>query len=974
MKHFFPLLVVVGLLTDTTFVSAQAYLNLGQKRTNLVSELRILGPLQPPSWTATYPLLSPNYNYNFGDIPTHYVGNFGYVYLYSDSTYAYYDYFYRNAGNWTTGGDTSLNNPNASMYGDFGIQLPIGQGGYPSYYSFGLSSSSYNVAGLKYQSVTVIYNSSFYGWVINAGQTVNTTLPFNTAQTFDLGQNVETPSFAVQDYWYGPFNNYPGDPKLPSPQNTIRQSQNAFLVGSQFKITTNVVWVQEGVYRPGLTLPPGYSSPLLYTYMQQYFDSAWKADPITGNVARLSGTNWNGIGKINTNSAVRTGSLSGQGYYYVPSEFGKSILITQPQENGFYGELPFYALQMRVDKNRDGVLDTNDVTTAANPQVFWVNNDSDRSTYTTDDLWDEEDVTSSTNDAQFVISKSRIPSLRDLEDYDRLHIRGLNELCRDLPNGLGYTVKLRWKTISSGSPGIFVFKSADTNGTSGYLTNATAAAAQIYPTLYPTNASEPGGSTLAIGRVESGINAVLVDDSVASINDFFIYCGTSRGAGELAVSVYKGTSLIGESSVFLDIRDVKELYERWTLGDGNGGSAATSPSLVADGLPAGVSATQFGDSPSSGQTYILFVHGWNMSPFDKDAFAETAFKRLYWQGYTNRFGALRWPTTYGFTGSITNLAYDPDNYDNGEYAAWHSAEGLRQHILNLDSHYTTNRVYLLAHSMGNIVSGEALALNAEKYHGGQIVNRYVASQAAVPIHCYSSVAPPADFINFQHTPPLFSASYPFANWDSSTANVYPGWLSTNVASCLARVNFFNANDFALSQDAWQFNQALKPDAPYNANAPYYGPIFAYEYIHFSTASLPIVSGSSFSPAAHVIPSPARNGASPPLFRILPGIFDLRNASGLFFFDFEYNLNDMYQVMAYASESRTIPLGVLGETGVLESKLNLTDIWPSDSDPLDGKNYGRHKWHSAEFRSNNMGQSSYWANLIGRNGFFIFSDR
>jgi hypothetical protein len=124
----------------------------------------------------------------------------------------------------------------------------------------------------------------------------------------------------------------------------------------------------------------------------------------------------------------------------------------------------------------------------------------------------------------------------------------------------------------------------------------------------------------------------------------------------------------------------------------------------------------------------------------------------------------------------------------------------------------------------------------------------------------------------------------------------------------------------------------------------------------------------------VIPSPARNGASPPLFRILPGIFDLRNASGLFFFDFEYNLNDMYQVMAYASESRTIPLGVLGETGVLESKLNLTDIWPSDSDPLDGKNYGRHKWHSAEFRSNNMGQSSYWANLIGRNGFFIFSDR
>lgn len=973
MKRFLPLFVAVGLLANITFVSAQSYLNLLKKRTNVVSELRILGPLNPPSWTVTYPLLAPNYDYSYNDPTYHYVGNYGYIYLGPDLVHPgdyLYDYIYRNTGNWTTGGDTSLNNSSAEMGGSFGIQLPYLPNNYPINYSFMLSSSSYNVAGLHYQSVFVAYTGSggsVSGWAVNSGQTVNTTLPFSTAQTFDLGQNVETPSFAIADYWYGSFFNYPQDTKLPSPQNTTRQTQNALFVGAVGQTTTNVVWVEEGVYRPGLTLPPGSSSPWLYTYMQQYFDSAWKADPTTGTVPRTSTLNWNDVYKVNTNSAVRTGVLSGLGYYYKPTQFGKSILITQPQENGYYGEVPFYALQMLVDQNRDGVLNTNDVTSSTNLHVFWMDNDCDRSTYSADDLWDEQDIqtnATTVSDAQFIISQFRIPSLRDLEDYDRLHIRGLSELCNGLPTRQAYTVTLRWETILSGSPGIFVFKAAETNGGSAYLTDPTTAAAQIYPTLYPTNASEPGASSLAVGRVESGLSPVLINDSVGSINDFFIYCGTSRGSGELAVSVYKGTTLIGETSVFLDIRDVKEFYERWTIGDSNGGTPAATPTLASDGLPAGVSATQFSDSTSSGRSYILFVHGWNMALSDKNAFAETAFKRLYWQGYTNRFGVLRWPTTYGFQEKIKDIFLDTYNYDNGELVAWHSAEGLRQHLLNLNARYPS-KVYMLAHSMGNVVAGEALALNAEQYGGGQIVNSYVASQAAVPIHCYNQSAPPGDFINFQYTPTIFQISYPFANWDSGAANVYPGWLSTNQVSCVARVNFFNGHDYALGQDAWQFNQEFKPAA---------GLTFAYQYIHFNNSSIPTLDGSTPTAPSHIIPSLARKGFSPPLFRQMPGIFSYNDLTTSYYLDFEYNLNDMYEVMTYASEARTIPLGVLGESGVLERYLNLASVWPTDTAPGGNGNYSRPKWHSAEFNFNNMSQSSYWANLVGQAGFRIFLDR
>ncbi len=909
----------------------------------------------------------------------HFTSNYGHL----GTTGSEYFFGYRNSGVW------SLSDPNRANTGVrfdyFGLHEQS-LNPYLTKYHFNMDAANYNVAGLKYLSLFIvdgIVSGNYAGYLIQPGQSFFASEEYSSSRTFDLAQQVEIPSFRIADYHFGYYPNFPVDALVVGPQDTQRQTQGARLVGGVGESKLLIAWVQEGVYRPGFALQPGYSVPRLYTYLQQYFDGAWKCDPISGNPTRLAATNWNGLGKIDTNTTASTGLINPQGGF-IPIAAGKQIIRTRPLENGFYGELPFYALQMLVDKNRDGLLTTNDVTSSSNPYVFWVNNDCDRPVYTEDDLWDELELDLSTNitDAAFAQSNFRVPTLRDLEDYDRLHVRGLRELCRDLPTGQGYTISMRWKTILSGSPGIFVFKGSDADGGRGYLTNSTVANAQIAPTTYPPSGS-PGISPLAVGRVEAGLSPVLQNDTYRGTNDYFIYCGTSRGAGELAVSVYKSGNLLAETSVFLDLRDVKELYERWTIGDGNGSEPATNAVAVTDGLPVGLSATQFSDPSNSGRDYIVFVHGWNMALWEKNYFAETAFKRLYWQGYTNRFGSLRWPTKYGFNDklfSTTGPFTDPTHYDSSEFIAWKSGEGLRSHLVNLNQRYP-GKVSMMAHSMGNIVAGEALALNAEKYHGGQIVNTYVASQAAVPLDCYKpNGSDPVFQMPFQYQHPkqeefgpylalipgfgwILSALNGPIDWDSHTPNVYQGWLNTNRASATRRVNFYNPNDYALNMPAWGMNQLIKPDIMGSVT---------YSYFRFSGGGVPVIGASASTPAYFLIPSPARSG--------LPVLTGIRQRPGYItadggffnyrFLDFEFRINDTYEAMAFASEARSYPLGMLSDENALDEKLNLWTIWPTDPEPLNGI-FSRHKWHSGQFRSNFIQQNTYWRTLIGLNGFRIF---
>jgi hypothetical protein len=367
------------------------------------------------------------------------------------------------------------------------------------------------------------------------------------------------------------------------------------------------------------------------------------------------------------------------------------------------------------------------------------------------------------------------------------------------------------------------------------------------------------------------------------------------------------------------------MYERWTVGDIPTLAPTTNVLPAADNFTPGQPTTsfQYGPVTDTNTPYILYVHGWNLPSWEKDRFAETAFKRLYWQGYQGRFGLFRWPTDYGFKGlgTIATNLDERDNYDNSEFNAWRSGLGLDYKLEDLNSRYP-GHVYVLAHSMGNIVTGEALRLSGIT----RVVNTYVATQAAVSAHVYDTNVPD------------YSFTFSGASFGPDTPNIYGNWFAGNYGGGAATiVNFYNTNDYALARSHWQLDQLSKPDK-YVLQT---GLHWTYGY-----------TGSANDPPPWNNFWKQRVGFGTP---------------AVTFFDIVYSLNDRYEVMSYAAQSYTTALGATPGVGNLRRNVDLTrvssPIWPSDP-----KSYAAHFWHSAQFRGDNPQQGNYWSELLGSEAF------
>jgi hypothetical protein len=399
-------------------------------------------------------------------------------------------------------------------------------------------------------------------------------------------------------------------------------------------------------------------------------------------------------------------------------------------------------------------------------------------------------------------------------------------------------------------------------------------------------------------------------------------CGVSNGTGGLNLTIADASgNVLAQSTTYLQIVDIKQMYERWTIGDQPSRAPLTNAVPATENLPVGASAFQYTQPQDTNTSYILYVHGWNMETWEKDRFAEAAFKRLYWQGYHGRFGSFRWPTYNGFTGSTWQTLTDPRNFDNSEFIAWQSAAGLRNKLKDLNAEYP-GHVYMLAHSMGNIVAGEALQLAAQN-GDGRVVNTYVASQAALPAHDYDATVTSPYLLPFTYTYPSGLLNLLGArNYGPSTPNIYGNLLTNNIAGAGRRISFFNTNDFALAMPRWGFDQILKPDTL---------PVGTYVY-----------TGSTNDPA------PWNN------FGFIPV------GGSLLMLDIVGSQNDHYEAMAYAAEPRSTALGATPNVLNITANLDLTTIWLPDSS---GHNYGDHFWHSAEFRGDYWQQQSYWHTLL-----------
>ena len=157
-------------------------------------------------------------------------------------------------------------------------------------------------------------------------------------------------------------------------------------------------------------------------------------------------------------------------------------------------------------------------------------------------------------------------------------------------------------------------------------------------------------------------------------------------------------------------------------------------------------------------------------------------------------------------------AFDLRNYDNSESNAWASGVGLLNKLNDLNAEYP-GQVYLMAHSLGNVVAGEALRLAGTN----RVVNTYIAMQAALSAHAYDPNTP---IRNSSDTTPDNYAYY----W----TNGAPCYFNSSQGAG-TYVNFFNTNDYALESGitAWPLDQDTKPD----------NSILGYPGYHYSVSSL-----------------------------------------------------------------------------------------------------------------------------------------
>ncbi len=280
-----------------------------------------------------------------------------------------------------------------------------------------------------------------------------------------------------------------------------------------------------------------------------------------------------------------------------------------------------------------------------------------------------------------------------------------------------------------------------------------------------------------------------------------------------------------------------------------------------------------------------------MEPWEKDRFAETMFKRLYWQGYQGRFGSFRWPTSWGFDGSLYDLAYDSAHFDVIEFTAWNSGQGLNTLLRRLNILYSGN-VMLSAHSMGNIAASEAL-----RQATNTVVKVYSALEAAGPAQAYDPSATTLSLGSFDIGEPNCYLHY----YASNSPCYFSGSLGATTY-----VNFFNTNDYVLNQ--WFIGQEYKPDTSLD-----YG---------YSSGQFEI------NPGGRILTFPANT----------------------------------YEIFAFCLQARCNCIGEYPGLGGLFNPALQVDL------QLPPYNYGNtHKYHSGEFRSDNMQRWPFWNQLLKTDG-------
>jgi hypothetical protein len=140
------------------------------------------------------------------------------------------------------------------------------------------------------------------------------------------------------------------------------------------------------------------------------------------------------------------------------------------------------------------------------------------------------------------------------------------------------------------------------------------------------------------------------------------------------------------------------------------------------------------------QNYLVFVHGFNVNKDKAFESAANLYKRLWWSGYRGNFVGITWhgdefdPLRHSCPDKISWLC-TALFYPNVQNALQTSPrlKGFLSDTVKDDWGASPENVYLLAHSLGNLVALDALRLHSVETNGNAIplVRNMVSIEAAV---------------------------------------------------------------------------------------------------------------------------------------------------------------------------------------------------------------------------------------------------
>lgn len=375
--------------------------------------------------------------------------------------------------------------------------------------------------------------------------------------------------------------------------------------------------------------------------------------------------------------------------------------------------------------------------------------------------------------------------LRDLEDFNRLQIK-LDSQLEKLPK----------ITVSLADAPINIFKAID--ATTSYLSSKDIAIRQA--------------KEKCMMRLSSNTECTFDTDKLDFNNVMpFIWEASKAGKYDLKLKITIDNQEIGYRKVRLVLKDIASFYDSWDL------SSITSETIKKNTSCESVITDE----------YILFVHGFNVTSDEKQLWAATIAKRLWWQKFRGRFGFAQWNCILAslspealkaaLNGPFEEQLYMLDMaYTKSDLRAWNTGVPLKILLSNLQNSYCKDKVNLIAHSQGTVVACEALRLLPPK----DKINCFIATQGALTSSCFEKNSLPATQLRTDTIPDVIGE---FPSWQQNDPFMY---ALKNNAKATKMYNLVNTQDYALKSSEftnWRKNNEMHP----NAGVVYLGNNFYY---------------------------------------------------------------------------------------------------------------------------------------------------